>query len=396
VVWAVLDRPFEVWMAKHSLELGPSSRPALSTTRRSTALRAFIESNRALPLGRYLRNLAGASAIGLLGACTSPWPEDVPDFVAASCTGDPQPTNWLVEKVDTAGEALFVARSAGFEVNCDNETRWAVREVAGGFEVVATKQMGPPGGCGGLFELRRFLLFIDADANVTVLDEQLLERLNDDQCAIGRRPPGLLSHTDGYDSLGRFFAGIAHLEAASVPAFEILEAELRALGAPCGLVTEARRSRDDEVRHAARMDALARRFGSTPAEVRVEQKPMRSLFEVALDNAVEGCVRETYGALVATHQAMTATDDEVRSAMLDIADDETRHAALSWQIAAWASPQLTDSEHAAIETAQKEAIAALRIESRIGPVDEVATIAGMPRAAAAAAMVDTLANELWA
>jgi hypothetical protein len=205
-----------------------------------------------------------------------------------------------------------------------------------------------------------------------------------------------VSQSDGYDTLGRFFAGIAHLEAASVPAFEILEAELRALGAPSELVARARRSRDDEVRHAATMTALARRFGATPADVRVEPRPLRTLYEVALDNAVEGCVRESYGALVATHQAMAASDDEVRAAMIEIAEDETNHAALSWQIAAWAAPRLSPIERAAVERARGEAITALRIESRVGPAEEVATVAGMPRAAAAAAMVDTLATELWA
>jgi hypothetical protein len=366
---------------------------------RTSALRAFIESNRALPLGRYLRNVAGASALGLLGACTtsvSGWPEHVSGFVAVSCTGDPHPANWLVEDLDTANEALLAAKTAGFEIACDNASRWAVREMQGGFEVVATKQMGPPGGCGGLFELRRFLLFVDTQGTVTILDEELLERHQDDSCAIGRRPPGLLSRASATnESLAEFFANVAHLEAASVEAFEMLARELTTHGAPGALVLAARRSRAEEVRHAELMGALSRRFGAVPREVAIEKRSPRPLFEVALDNAVEGCVRETFGALVATHQAMAARDEEVRRAMIEIAEDETRHAALSWQIAGWAEPRLSPAERATVDGARRDAVSALRIESRIGPADDVASMAGMPSATGASEMVDTLASELW-
>jgi hypothetical protein len=58
--------------------------------------------------------------------------------------------------------------------------------------------------------------------------------------------------------------------------------------------------------------------------------PARSLEELAVENAVEGCVRETYGALTAIWQARTAKDPSVAAAVRRIARDETRHAALSW------------------------------------------------------------------
>ena len=53
---------------------------------------------------------------------------------------------------------------------------------------------------------------------------------------------------------------------------------------------------------------------------------MRELEAIAIENAVEGCVRESFGALLATWQAKTAGDARVRAAMKRIARDETRHA----------------------------------------------------------------------
>jgi hypothetical protein len=96
----------------------------------------------------------------------------------------------------------------------------------------------------------------------------------------------------------------------------------------------------DEVRHARLTRALARRSGERVAAPVVEPVCQRSLDAIAVENAVEGCVRETYGALVATRDAEAHPDPAVRAAMRRIARDETRHAALAWQVAAWVEPRL--------------------------------------------------------
>jgi len=67
---------------------------------------------------------------------------------------------------------------------------------------------------------------------------------------------------------------------------------------------------------------------------------VRSLYEIA----VEGCVRETFGALEATFQAKNANDPQIRRVMRRIAEDETRHAALAWRVAAWIEPRLSDRQ----------------------------------------------------
>ena len=91
---------------------------------------------------------------------------------------------------------------------------------------------------------------------------------------------------------------MAALEAASVPAFERLSAELALHGAPSALVARALEARDDERRHAALVVALARRYGAERGAVRRSALPLRSLRAVAEENGVEGCVHETFAALL--------------------------------------------------------------------------------------------------
>ncbi|WP_233595239.1 MULTISPECIES: hypothetical protein [Corallococcus] len=113
---------------------------------------------------------------------------------------------------------------------------------------------------------------------------------------------------------------------------------------------------------------IARRFGATPQRPVVTALPLRPLLDVALDNAVEGCVRETYGALVAHYQALHAQDTEVREAMVRIAEDETRHAGLSWDIDQWARSRLSSQERDTLREAQRQAVALLRAEVAV-PLD---------------------------
>jgi rubrerythrin len=161
------------------------------------------------------------------------------------------------------------------------------------------------------------------------------------------------------------------------------------------LVSAARRSARDEVRHARATSRLARRFGGEPPTVRVGQKRKRSLAAVALENAVEGCVRETFGALVATCQARSARDAEIRRVMERIAVDETRHAALAWEIARAIEPRLDDRTRRRIATARNRAIAKLRRDMATGVSREVVRGAGVPDADSATRMLDELSAAIW-
>src|SRR5262249_20637467 len=138
----------------------------------------------------------------------------------------------------------------------------------------------------------------------------------------------------------RWLADVARLEAASVPAFVMLARDLIAQGAPAALVRAALRAADDEVRHARVMTALAPGHGAAPPAVVVAPTAPRDRAALALDNAVEGCVREAFAAVCAYHQAAAAPDPSLRDAFAAIAADETAHAALAFAIDAWLAPQL--------------------------------------------------------
>jgi hypothetical protein len=176
------------------------------------------------------------------------------------------------------------------------------------------------------------------------------------QCT-GRLTEGYCA-PDGMRSEGERLAAMAYLEAVSVHAFERLERELELHLAPPALLRDARRARRDEVRHTAMTTRLARRQGASP---RLPDAPgparARTLFEVALENAVEGCIRETYGAVQGLVEAQTSRDATMRRAMQSIATDECRHAELAWAVHAWAMPRLTEDERLTVERAMKDAVA---------------------------------------
>jgi hypothetical protein len=218
---------------------------------------------------------------------------------------------------------------------------------------------------------------------------------------VGRRPAGLEATdapggTTATTALADYFAEVAHLEAASVEAFARLRDELVAHGAPEALVQLASRSARDEVRHARMMGRLARRFGKAPKAARIAPHEPRSLEEMARENAVEGCVRETFGALVASWQAAHAADPEVRAAMTAIAADETRHAALAWATARWAATKLDAAARARLRQAQSEAVRALSRDAAAATPAPLVVQAGLPTQAHARALVAAMNETLWA
>ena len=209
----------------------------------------------------------------------------------------------------------------------------------------------------------------------------------------GRRSEGQTVAPAVGDSPGSFFAHCAHLEAASVHAFRRLARELEAPGAPASLVARARRAATEEVSHARTTGRLARRFGGAPARVRSQRLPVRDLATIARENAIEGCVRETYGVLVAMWQARTAQDPQVRRALRTIARDEARHADIAAQVATWAERRLTPAERRDVRRAQWQAIDELRAQIAVDPPTELVDRVGMPRANEARRLLDAALRE---
>jgi len=298
----------------------------------------------------------------------------------------------LLGPIDTPDEALLLVESMGYDLTCNDAERTTVRAAPDGFIVTATKITRD---CAPVITTR-FTFRILRSGEIQQVRTEEIER--SDGC-IGRVPAGLTSAPadEGRSLLGDFLARAAHLEAASVIAFERLAAELSALGAPASLVHEARRAAEDEVRHAEVVSTLARaRGGGTPVPPCVEELPLRALFTLALENAVEGCVRETFGALVGAHQARRAADAELAAAMRDIAADEARHAALSWKVHVWAMERLGPEERAQIQRAQADAFSRLAASTTRAPAPEVARAAGLPGPTEAACLLDVLRQDILA
>lgn len=215
-------------------------------------------------------------------------------------------------------------------------------------------------------------------------------------CIAGRRPAGLASDRPReLDALGEYFAQMAHLEAASVASFRILRDELRAQGAPKRLLRAAGRAARDEVRHARATGALARRFGGRLRALSVARGAPRSLEAMAIENAVEGCVRETYGALLATRQAQAARDPQVRGVMSRIARDETRHAALSWSVGRWLETRLDGAAKRRVERAKEAAVRELLTAVASEAEPSFAERVGLPPRAEASALAAHLHRVLW-
>ncbi len=142
-------------------------------------------------------------------------------------------------------------------------------------------------------------------------------------------------------SLAETWTAAALAEHASVASFSRFSLDLLAAGAPGDLVERAHEAALDEIRHARVCFALAAAYAGEdvapgPFPLGGAVRAGGSLAEIAVSAAVEGCVGETVGAVVAAEQLARATDAAVRAALARIAADEARHAELAWRTVSWA------------------------------------------------------------
>jgi hypothetical protein len=294
--------------------------------------------------------------------------------------------------IDTEHDAMIAMAFAGSDLSCFEDGSpptqgWRVRDIGGGYEL---QQFGD--GCNA--QSGATVYRVDRFGNTQFISNT---ELGGPICQVGRRPEGLcpvapeLHHSE----LGAYFASAAHLEAASVHAFDRFARELQVLGAPEGLVADAWRAALEEIEHTRAVGAIALRFGGELSPPRVEATELRDAFAIALENAIEGCVRETYGALVACYQAQSALDPMVRAAMVRIAEDETRHSQLAWRVAMWLEPKLTAEQQLAVRAARYAAFAELRSTLAEDTLSWPARkLAGLPDADVAMGLIDQLGAAL--
>ncbi len=156
-----------------------------------------------------------------------------------------------------------------------------------------------------------------------------------------------------------------HQEAAAAFAFDRLVKELSAHAAPPALIANARAAAREEREHAALFAREARTLAAelgvpaALAEPSAAPENVRDLWDLLEENAVEGCVHETYAAVVATHQAAHAPSARLRAVLSSIADDEQGHAALAHRIHRWGLTVLPAEQAAALERARRVAHGAL-------------------------------------
>jgi hypothetical protein len=212
----------------------------------------------------------------------------------------------------------------------------------------------------------------------------------------GRPPSGLRARGEVDGNLaGAFFAALAHLEGAAVEGFAQLARELSAHGAPERLVNDALRAGRDERRHSRIAAALARRAGVEPPPVVVDPVELRSLVEVAVDNAREGCVTETFGAVVTLWQGKRAGDPVVRRAFAKIAVDELRHAELAASVAEWIAPRLTRAERERVRQSMEECVNRLAAGVEHEPAQFFVEEIGLPPRDAQRALFAEMRARLW-
>ena len=197
----------------------------------------------------------------------------------------------------------------------------------------------------------------------------------------GRKPPGLSS--DGAvaatDPVAGWLARVAHLEGAAVLAFDALIAELTAHAAPPRLLAAAQRARRDEVAHTRMFTALARARGVEPAPAVAAPVAVRTLEAIALDNAAEGCVGETYGALALGWMSFAAPTEPLRRVARRVARDEARHAAFSWRLDGWLRGRLDAAARRRVDAARDARRASLASELAVPTAPELVLELGLPR-----------------
>ena len=214
-------------------------------------------------------------------------------------------------------------------------------------------------------------------------------------CGAGRRPDGfevVPMHASNADA--SWMKQAALLEAASVDAFRWLRRDLRAHGAPRRLLRQASRAMREEKRHARRMGALAKRSVGAVELAKTSVPAIPSLERLAMHNAVEGCIRETFGALIAQYQARHAQDPEFAAAMKKVAVEEAHHAALAYRIDAWARKRLDAAARTRIDAARLAAIDELRREAAQVPSPGRSNALGLPDVCTSITLVRKLAQAM--
>lgn len=280
--------------------------------------------------------------------------------------------------VNTFNEAALILSLNGLWVDCGKLTKEGESYV---LDVVRSLECGPN----------------DEHIELTLrpngtLEEKLIGYVPSN-CVEGRLTEGVcLKASDPHAarSIGEYLSGVSQLESAAVAAFMQLADELKAHGAPQHLIEGALNAAAEEIGHAKATFELAVKGGNLPRPIDFIPRGGRSLVEIAIENAAEGCVRELFGAACAHLQAQQARDPKIRATWQRIASEETTHAEWSLALDAWLRDQLTDSERRSVAEARRGAVADLRTSTRVEPSAILVQEAGVPTSSQVSQLLDQL------
>jgi rubrerythrin len=277
--------------------------------------------------------------------------------------------------IDSLDKALFLlAKARG---GCTT----GYRAVDDGFEISYTTSYA---NCSNGDEtVADVVVKIARDGTITVLDQVTTTIPHPEfrGCPVARCAHGVVYEAAPHsDDPATYLAYCAHLEGASVASFARLARELRTRSAPRPLIERVAAAAREERRHARLLRKIARERGKVVAKSPRLRMTTRSLVEIAIENAVEGAVRETWGAVIAAHQATFATDPEIREAFAAIAPDEAGHAELAADVASWLESRLAPHERAQVMLARRTAIGALVEEIASPPSASIREDLGLPSA----------------
>lgn len=176
----------------------------------------------------------------------------------------------------------------------------------------------------------------------------------------GRYPIKPVPVASGSSTGSRWLGRAAYVEAASAWSFSRLAVSLSHHRAPPKLIQEAQRAARDERRHARLTGEAAHRFGGTPPPFAASSPRCLELDMLALENAVDGCLVETWGAHQCAWQAQASREPNLRRMFASIAEDERRHAAFAQDLQSWLDGRLTSKSKRLVRELQHEAFVALR------------------------------------
>jgi hypothetical protein len=271
--------------------------------------------------------------------------------------------------INTFNEAALILSLRGIWTDCSQLSKVGDDYVT---EVIRTV------GCEALAERNELTLGPDGTT-----EEVLIETIPSG-CVEGRLTDGVcLDSSDPHAAkdLGLYLSGVCQLETAAVAAFMQLADELKRHNAPEALVRGARHAAYEEIEHAQATHSLASRFGGSPRPVDFRPRLHRSLLEIAMENAREGCVRELFGAACAHLQAKQARDPEIKKTFARIAEEETGHAEWSLALDLWLRDRLSEAEWTQVEQARNDAVVGLYASTRLEPAAILVEQAGVPTSA---------------